>query len=146
MISSQDEEAIRSLGKTWEIAWNTHDMRLLASLVTPGVDFVTVMGGWLSGRETFQKYHAGIHATQFKNATQRLHGMTIRPLTRDICVVHMNWTNAGDTDVDGTPRHPRDCLLTCVVLRDGSEWLIDVAHNTNINPQVVGSEYRKPTS
>jgi uncharacterized protein (TIGR02246 family) len=80
MISADDEKAIRKLGPTWESAWNTHDMRLLASLVTPGIDFVTVMGGWLGGRETFQKYHAAIHATQFKNATQRFLGMAIRPL------------------------------------------------------------------
>jgi uncharacterized protein (TIGR02246 family) len=66
MITENDERAIRRLGEVWETAWNTHDMPLLASLVTPGVDFVTVMGAWLGGREIFQKYHTAIHETQFE--------------------------------------------------------------------------------
>jgi uncharacterized protein (TIGR02246 family) len=103
VITENDEQAIRKLDEAWETAWNQRDMQSLASLVTPEVDFVTVMGGWLGGRETFQNYHTAIHETQFKNATQRFRGMAIRPLSPDICIVHMNWTNAGDTDRDGTP-------------------------------------------
>jgi hypothetical protein len=46
MISPDDENAIREIRHQWEIAWNTHDMELLGSLVTPRVDFIHVMGGW----------------------------------------------------------------------------------------------------
>jgi hypothetical protein len=28
----------------------------------------------------------------------------------------------------------------------GNQWLIDVAHNSNINTAVVGPEHRKPVS
>ena len=146
MISLDDEKAIRELGHVWEAAWNRHDMELLASLVTPGIDFVHVMGGWLGGRETFQKYHAERHASQFKNSVNQVQGMALRPLTPDICLVHVNWSLSGDSDSDGTPRQPREGIFTWIVRRDGPGWLIDAAQNTNINPQVVSAAYRKPTT
>jgi len=147
MISHSDEVAIREIRNQWEIAWNAHDMELLASLVTPGVDFVHVMGGWLGGRDVFQRYHAERHAAQFKNSTTRSGGMSIRPLTPDICLVHVNWSMSGDTEFDGTHRHqPREGIITWIVVRSGERWLIDAAHNTNINQSIVGAEYRKPTS
>jgi uncharacterized protein (TIGR02246 family) len=146
MISAYDEIAIRDLGRGFEAAWNAHDMDALALLVTEKVDFVHVRGGYLGGREIVRTYHAARHATQFRNSTHSTNGMSIRPLTPDICVVHVNWSNSGDTDPDGTPRQPREGIFTWVVRREGGRWLIDVAHNTNIDPQVVGPEYRKPTT
>jgi uncharacterized protein (TIGR02246 family) len=146
MISQDDEKAIRELGHMWEVAWNSHDMPMLASMMTPGVDFVHVMGGRLGGREIFQKYHAERHATQFKNSIHRTQGMAIRPLTSDICLAHVNWSNSGDTDPDGTPRQPREGIFTWIVRRYDAGWLIDAAQNTNINPQVVSAAFRKPTS
>jgi len=122
-------------------------MALLASLVTPGVDVIHVMGGWLGGRDVFQKYHAERHAAQFRNSTTRSSGMAIRPLTPDICLVHVNWSMTGDTVFDGKVRQqPRETIITWIVVRDGERWLIDAAHDTNINQTVVGSGYRKPTS
>ena len=146
MISSDDERAIRRLGEAFDAAWNSHDMDALSSLVTPGVDFVHVKGGWLGGRESFLKYHSERHATQFKNSRRRTKGMAVRPLTPDICVVHSNWSNSGDTDPDGTPRQPREGVFMWIVRREGARWLIDVAQNTNIDPHVVTAEYRKPMS
>jgi len=145
MISPEDEVEIRGLGHAFEVAWNTHDMDALASLVTHGVDFVHVGGGWLGGRDVVRKYHAERHATQFKNSVHRTTGMTIRPLTPEICVAHVRWNNSGDTDPDGTPRQPREGIFTWVVRHINGRWLIDVAHNTNIRPE-VGPEHRKPVS
>jgi uncharacterized protein (TIGR02246 family) len=144
MIPPSDETAIRQLVVDAEAAWNRHDGNALADQLAPGADFIHVRGGWLGGREAFRKYMVARHATQFKNSIHHTTGMTIRPLTPDICVVHLTWTNSGDTDLDGTPRQPREGIQTLIVRRIGEEWLIDVAHNTNIDTKVVGSEYRKP--
>jgi uncharacterized protein (TIGR02246 family) len=141
MISAEDEIAIRDLGREFEAAWNSHDMNALASPVTENVDFVHVRGGYLGGREVVRTYHAARHATQFRNSAHRTIGMSIRPPTPDICVAQVNWSNSGDTDPDGTPRQPREGLFTWIVRREGGGWLIDVAHNTNIDLQVVTAEY-----
>ena len=71
MIGPDDEAAIRRLGVAWDEAWNQHDMRALALLVTPNVHFIHVMGGWLGGRDAFEKYHAARHADIFKASVTR---------------------------------------------------------------------------
>ena len=144
MISPSDEAEIRQLAVEMEEAWNRHDGDALAEQLTPAADFIHVRGGWLGGREAFRKYIVARHATQFKNSVHHTTGMAIRPLTSEICVVHLTWTNTGDTDLDGTPRQPREGIQTWIVRRIEGKWLIDVAHNTNIDINVVGPEYRKP--
>lgn len=145
MLSGDDEIAVRRLGKSWERAWNTHDMPALSALVAPHVDFIHAGGGWLGGRPVFEQYNTEIHATQFKESVFRVHGMAIRPLTADICVVHVNWGLSGDTGRDGMVRPSRDGIFTWVVSRHDAEWLIEASHNTNIL-DVVGPEHRKPTT
>jgi uncharacterized protein (TIGR02246 family) len=145
MIPPDDEAAIRQLGTAWDEAWNRHDMNALADLVTQNVDFIHVGGGWLGGRDAFREYHAERHTDMFKASNTRTLGMSIRELTPDICLVHRNWRMEGDTDRDGTPRAtPRDGIITWVVRRDSTKWLIDAAHNTNIAAEVVGPDQRKP--
>jgi uncharacterized protein (TIGR02246 family) len=147
MIGPDDEAAIRRLGAAWDAAWNTHDTEALARLVTPNVDFIHVMGGWLGGRDAFERYHRERHADVFKASATRTKGMAIRAMTPDICIVHRNWQMVGDTDRNGAARPaPRDGIITWIVRRDGANWLIDAAHNTNIALDVVGPEQRKPMS
>ncbi|MFC7473256.1 SgcJ/EcaC family oxidoreductase [Dankookia sp. GCM10030260] len=146
MISTDDEKAIKNLGHAFKHAWNTHNMDELAAIVTPGIDFVHVRGGWLGGRDVVRKYHAALHGAQFRNSTLRIEGMSIRPLTPDICICHVNWGMSDETNPDGTPRQPRESIFTWVVHKMDGHWLIDAAHNTNIDPQVVTSTHRKPVS
>ena len=146
MISHNDEAAIGQLGDRWEAAWNAHDMRALAALVSPDVDFITVKGGWLGDREIFQTYHSARHAAQFLTSIWRTQGMTVRPLTPDICAAHVNWRITGDCDPDGTPRPSREGIFTWIVRRGEAGWLIDCAHNTDIDVRVVGPAYRKPAA
>ena len=39
----------------------------------------------------------------------------------------------------------KEGIVTWVMRRTGSKWLIAAAHNTNIVPGIVGQEQRKPT-
>ena len=146
MVNPGDEAAIRQLGNAWDDAWNSHDMQALAALVSPNVDFVHVMGGWLGGRDAFESYHARLHATRFKASTTRTEGMTIRPLAQDVYLVHRNWRMTGEQDRDGAQLPPRHGIITWIVRHEGPRWLIEAAHNTTIQPGIVGPEQRKPMS
>jgi uncharacterized protein (TIGR02246 family) len=44
---------IDALIEAWARAWNAHDMQAAAALVHDDVDFVTVAGLWLRGRDEF---------------------------------------------------------------------------------------------
>jgi uncharacterized protein (TIGR02246 family) len=130
MMSPDDEHEVRDLGRIWDTAWNSHDVELLASLVTPGIDFIHDGGGWLSGRDMFHKYHAGAHATHFNRTTYRTHGILMRSLTPDICLVHGSWSRFGEAGSDVAPRHVRRGIFTWIVRRNDMLWLIDAAHYT----------------
>ena len=45
----------------------------------------------------------------------------------------MLWGLKGDKDPDGTPREPRAGLFTWLVVKDGRNWLIRAAQNTNLS-------------
>jgi uncharacterized protein (TIGR02246 family) len=79
MIQPEDEAAIRQLGAAWDESRNRHNMNALANLVTPNVDFIHVGGGWLGGRDAFQRYHAERHADMFKASNTRTLGMSTLP-------------------------------------------------------------------
>ncbi len=93
----------------------------------------------------FDQYNTQIHATQFKTSVFRVHGMAIRPIAPDICIVHVNWGLSGDTNRDGTMRQPREGIFTWVVKRHDAGWLIEAAHNTTILV-AVGPEHKKPAT
>ncbi len=143
MISVDEVAAIKTLGQAFEDAWNRHDMTAFALLFTPTVDFVVVTGAWFGGRDNVVKYHAERHATNFRDSRWRTLGLAVRALTPDICLAHVHWGISGDKDRDGTPRQPREGTFTWVVRRCEAGWLIDAAHNTNIEPRVAASQYRK---
>jgi uncharacterized protein (TIGR02246 family) len=128
MISADDIEAIKQLGWSFEAAWNAHDMDAFAALFTPTVDFVVVTGAWFGGRDNVVKHHAERHATNFRASNWQTQGVAVRPLSRDICLAHVNWAMSGDMDRDETPRQPREGIFTWIVRRGEAGWLIDAAH------------------
>ena len=106
-------------------------MSASAALVAPDVDFVTVAGLWLRGRDEFLRHHSRIHQRHLRDSawTTRRHSM--RPLRDGVAVVHVEWTISGEYDVDEVPRPPRSGVFTWVVLETDGAWRITAAHNTN---------------
>jgi len=127
-----DTEAVKQIESRWQEAWNSHDMKALASLVAEDVDFITVAGTWLKGRKAFEEHHAARHAVQFKESVWETTDVRVKFLKSDIALVHVSWGLKGDKDPDGTPRQPRRGIFTQVVTKEGGRWLIKASQNTNI--------------
>jgi len=125
-------DAIRQIATRWQQAWNDHDMTALSALVAEDVDFVTVAGTRLRGRESFHEHHAARHLMQFKDSIWSTNEVDVRSLGPDILVAHVNWTMRGDRDADGTPREPRSGIFTWILTKEQHTWRIKVAHNTNV--------------
>lgn len=115
----------------WQLAWNNHDAEALAALVAPDVEFVTVAGLWLRGRDDFHAHHRQLHRTQMSTSTWTTVGATLRMLGDGHALQHVEWRIEGDRDPDGSPRLPRQGIFTWVLqLQTGTRIL--VGHNTNL--------------
>ena len=116
----------------WARAWNAHDMHAAARLVAPDVDFVTVAGLWLRGKDEFLRHHQDIHRSHLRTSTWTTQGYDTRWLREDLALVHVEWTITGERDVDGTPRQPRSGVFTWILDCGDGVPLIAAAHNTNL--------------
>ena len=129
--SHDDERAIRQLAQDYETGWNTHDMSLLGRMRTDDIDFVVVTGEHEKGREASIAKLAELHRTQFRASTWTNEHVTVQFLRPDIALVHIDWAINGDRDPDDTLRPPRRGIFTWVVIKQGKEWKLRAAQNTN---------------
>ena len=120
------------LVEAWAAAWNAHDMQRAAALVAADVDFVTVAGRWLKGRDEFLRHHRDIHRRQMRDTTWATLGYEVRRLHEDFALAHLEWVISGERDADGGPRAARSGIFTWVVASTGDARLITAAHNTNL--------------
>lgn len=131
-----DSTGVKGVASAFVGAWNVHDMDALANLFAGDADFVNVVGMWWRDRETIKKAHALSHQTIFKASTLAMDSTTVKFLSSDIAVAHMTWTLSGHLTPDGKPGSPRHGILSFVMKRQGKDWLIESAQNTDIVPGV----------
>ena len=130
-------DRVDELVAVWATAWNRHDMEAAAGLVTSDVDFVSVSGRWLRGRNEFVDYHRRLHGKQMRDSIWTNLGHEARFVGDDLAFVHLEWAIRGDSDPDGTPRRQRLGLFTWVLFRTHDRWRIGAAHNTDLRPGVT---------
>ncbi|GEO18711.1 SgcJ/EcaC family oxidoreductase [Microvirga aerophila] len=127
-----NDTAAARLAASWEDAWNRHDMDAAASLVAQDVEFVTVAGLWLRGREEFLSHHRRIHAMQMQDSQWVNLAVSQRVIRDDLVLIHLEWRVTGDREPDGTARPPRLGLFTWLTTPAGDALRILAAHNTNL--------------
>ena len=66
-----DREQITAIIDSWEKAWNSHDMRALASLFHEDGIWILWTGEVWKGRSKIEEGHAAVHKTVFRNSIQR---------------------------------------------------------------------------
>ena len=132
-----DSADVKGVASAFVGAWNVHDMDALAKLFAADADFVNVVGMWWRDRETIRTAHMQTHQTIFKTSTLAMDSTTVKFLSSDIAVAHMTWTLSGHLAFDGKPGLPRHGILSFVMKREGKDWLIESAQNTDIVPEVA---------
>ena len=130
--STSPQRAAAVLADRWQRAWNGHDMHSAGELLASDADFVNVGGRWLRGRNEFVDYHVRLHEMQMRNSTWSNLALTVRQLSADVALAHLEWRIEGDRDADGGSREPRQGLFTWVLAMEGDRALIAAAHNTNV--------------
>jgi uncharacterized protein (TIGR02246 family) len=143
--SAADGSAVRELAARWEQAWNHHDMKQLASLMTDDADFVNVGARHWKGRPEIEAEHSS-RLPQFRDSVWSTNSIAVQFLEPGLGLVHVNWTMKGDREPDGTLRSPRSGLFTWVVVKRSGEWLIRAAQNTNQGPYAAQQSAAGTTS
>jgi uncharacterized protein (TIGR02246 family) len=119
--------------EAWVKAWNAHDMNALAEVVDERVDFITVGGRWLQGREAFRKHHTQVHEAQMRDSVFEVRKTHVQRLTSDVVLMHVEWTMRGDRNTDGTARPPsRDGIFTWILMQSGGRWRVRASQNTSL--------------
>lgn len=125
------EEQIERAIEAFQDGWNRHDMDACFSFFAEDADFVNVVGRWWRGRHEIVRDLAALHRDRFRDSAVRATSVSIRFLRGDVAVVHMGWEMTGDRGPDGRGIPLRRGVLTLVMSRPNSKWIIDAAQNSD---------------
>ena len=119
-------------------AWNAGDAKGYASHVGPDVSFTNLFGMVMYGHAAFERRHAEILATFYKNTTKSHTIRRIRLVTSDVAIVDIDNEVRGVKSLPGGIPVPADGviktqLMQVFVKRDG-QWWVEAYHNVDIKP------------
>lgn len=127
-----DDQAIRTVVRQWEAAWNAGDMQAAAELFCADADFVNVAGSHWHGRERILSEHERLHQEHLSGSVFAPLDVGIQGIGAQTALVHIQRLLSGDHDPDGTARKPRHGVISWVLVRDAAGcWRIRSAQNTN---------------
>lgn len=124
---SSDRGKITALVGSWERAWNSHDMRALASLFHDDGIWILWTGQVWKGRTAIEEGHAAVHRTVFRNSVQRERIEELTFVSPDAAVVRFYSTLTGDERSPDKVVRSRKMLI--VTKRKGI-WKVGWGQNT----------------
>ena len=143
-LDTADTADVNVLAANWENAWNCHDAASLAELVDADVEFVTVSGRWLCGRQEFQDWHRFIHGTHLSASLWRNRAYRVRQLGAALSIVHLEWTIENESPPDRTLTRSRSGIFSWIVVcRDGGTRIL-AGQNTNLAAATSHRLWRGP--
>ena len=122
--SQQDLNAIRKLENSWRDAWNRHDAEEMADLVDDRVEFLTINGQRIKGKQEVVTYLTTTHRDKYKQSRWTTRDIRIEILKPTVAVVHVDWTLDGEKRTDGSAVPSREGSFSRVVTKHGTKWLI----------------------
>ena len=127
-----DEQAVVSLVREVEEAWNSHDMARFAACFAEDADFVNVRGWWWRGRKQIEDNHALFHETIFSNSRMQLECAAIKDVDSGVVVAHVKWQMVGH-EVGGPDQtsEPRVGIWSWVIRDRAGRPEIVSSHNTD---------------
>ena len=127
----QIESVVNALAESW----NSHDMMLFAAQFADDADFVNVLGMHWHGRPAIEEKHAELHRTVFRNSTLKISEYSVRPLTGDVVLAHIQWEMSGhETPADVAFEKVRHGMITAVFVEREERWVIGAFQNTEVAP------------
>jgi len=126
----QDSAAIKQSVAAWEDAWNHHDAHATAMRYVEDGDFSSTTAVDSHGWKELEEHYTSIFTTFLKNAQRKDTVRSIRFLTPEIASVDIDWQVTGAKTRDGQDISIRKGLLTWIVTKHNSDWLITIYHES----------------
>jgi len=124
---TKDEAAINKQIDAMIYSWDNHNYDDMKNYTTENTDWVNVVGMWWKGRKESQYAHQTYHNTMFKTAVCEKKAVTIRFVTKDVAIGHVQWHFSDPHPVplpDGKNPEPTDSLAILVYVEQNEIWLM----------------------
>jgi uncharacterized protein (TIGR02246 family) len=131
-MTTEDEEAIRSVITRLVDSWNRHDMHSFAALFTEDADFVDVFGNWFRNRAEIEGALTERHASVFRESSFIEKEVVIRIQKHDLAVVHSVLELSGAVDRQGQRLPLGLGVMTYVMDKVNGDWRVIAFQNTTI--------------
>jgi uncharacterized protein (TIGR02246 family) len=136
-LTKMDEEGVRKTVMDYEKAWNTHDMKLLATLFRQDAEFVNVVGMHWRGRDAIVKAHAIFHEIMFKDCRFKTDSIENRPLGGDHAIAMWTATQDSYTTPSGQVVPKGQFKLSLILAKGPEGWRIAHGHNVRIDAEAA---------
>jgi uncharacterized protein (TIGR02246 family) len=123
-----DEEAIQKVLSGFSRIWDQADVKAFERLLAEDAQWVTRTGRYLKGRSEIVAHHATVMTDTFKGSRVVWNPLNIKFLRGDVAVAHVA---AQMIFSDAAKRPPGSGVVTLVLVKSGSDWLIAAAQNTD---------------
>jgi uncharacterized protein (TIGR02246 family) len=120
----KNEQAIRTLYKSFMDAWNRHDQAALATMWALDGDHVEPDGHHADGRDAVLDLLTKQHGSVFKTTELSLAIDDVWFVTDRVALVDGTYSIAGIVAPDGTQLPPRKGNLTSVLMFENDKWWI----------------------
>jgi uncharacterized protein (TIGR02246 family) len=124
-----DRKQIAAIIRSWEEAWNKHDMHAFANLFHENGGWILWTGQVWKGRSAIEEGHAAVHRTVFRNSIQRERLEELTFVGREAAVVRFYSTLTGDERSPDKLIRSRKVLI--VTKRNGT-WKVGWGQNTRL--------------
>lgn len=139
-LSKADDVAVRKLVTDFETSWNTHDMKLLATLFREDAEFVNVVGMHWRGRDAIVKAHAIFGEIMFKDCRLKTDSIQIRSVGPETAIAVVTTTQDGFTTPDGRVMPKGQTKQTYVVAKNSEGWAFVHCQNVRIDPEAAKND------
>ncbi len=114
-------------------SWNNHDYADLKDYATADCEWVNIVGMWWKNRDEVQYAHDAFHKSMFKNTALSKNQITIRFVTPDVAIVHLDQHIGAYTTPNGHEFPEADNLTTLVFVKKEEKWLMTAGQNVVVD-------------
>jgi uncharacterized protein (TIGR02246 family) len=141
---ADDEATIRRIIDSQVAAWNVGDAKGYAKHISKAVAFTNVFGAVNYGVAAFEKRHATILATHYKNTTKVMKIRQLRFATPDVVIVDIDNEIHGVKAMPAGITVPPDGIVRTqlmeVFVRHGKQWWVEAYHNVDVKASAAAQK------